>query len=151
MPDIPFDIDIAVQAEGWPDFDPAPAIHVALSVLDAPRLAELSIMLTDDAHIQTLNKDYRGKDKPTNVLSFPIAPPAPMLGDIVLAKGVIAQEAKDKAISFEAHLTHLLIHGFLHLQDYDHQNEAEAAIMEALEIQALAKLGIDNPYEIREP
>lgn len=151
MPDIPFDIDVAVQAGEWPDFDPVPAINAALSVLSEPRLVELSVVLTDDTEIQVLNKEYRDKDKPTNVLSFPISPPASMLGDIVLAKGVIEREAKEKTISFEAHLTHLLIHGFLHLQGYDHQNDSEAAIMEQLEIKALSTLGIDNPYEIREP
>lgn len=143
-----FDIDIAKQSELWPDCDALikRAIGAAISVLQEPRFGELSIALSDDENVQTLNRNYRNKDKPTNVLSFPIAPPAPLLGDIVLAYETIKREAKDRDISFDNHLTHLLIHGFLHLQGYDHQTEREASVMEALEIKALASLNIDNPY-----
>lgn len=148
MTAVTFNIDVAKQSALWPDCDALieRAIGSAVAVLDAPRLAELSIALSDDKHIQTLNRAYREKDKPTNVLSFPIAPPAPLLGDIVLAYETLDREAKDKAIRFEDHLAHLLIHGFLHLQGYDHQNEADASEMEGLEIKALARLNIDNPY-----
>lgn len=142
--------DITVQSEGWPDFDVL--IHRAVKAvseqLEAPREGELSIALSDDADIQTLNRDYRGKDKPTNVLSFPVPPPTPMLGDIVLARETIVREAADKRVSFEDHLTHLIIHGWLHLQGFDHQTDSTAEEMEAIEIAALATLGIDNPYRL---
>jgi len=149
-------MDVAVQFNDWTeqltDIDrvATQAVSKILSVLDAPKLGELSIALVSDADIQTLNRDYRDKDMPTNVLSFPDDGPAPLLGDIVLALETMMREAEDKSISFEHHLTHLIIHGFLHLQGYDHQTENDAAEMEALEIAALAALNIDNPYEIRD-
>ena len=95
---------------------------------------------------RALNRDYRGKDAATNVLSFP--QPAPLLGDIILARETVVREAAEKGVSFEAHLVHLIIHGWLHLQGYDHETEADAARMEAIEIAALARLGIDNPYQV---
>ena len=145
---LPFDIEVFVQAGAWGEVDPLihRAIEAGLSVIDQPRLGELSIVLSDDAHVQALNRDYRGKDKATNVLSFPVPPPAPLLGDIVLAHETLTREAKEKTASFEAHVTHLLIHGFLHLQGYTHENDVDATVMEALEIKALAKLGVANPY-----
>ena len=144
-------IDAAVNAPMWdaaPYASDASWIEAQLTpVIDgtALRLGELSIALIDDAHMQGLNTQYRGKDAPTNVLSFPAD--GPLLGDIVLSFETIAREAEAKSVSFADHLSHLLIHGFLHLQGYDHQNETDAAEMEALEISALAALGIDNPYE----
>lgn len=148
MTAFPFDIDIAVQSKAWGEHDALieQAIKAGVSVMTAPRLAELSIVLSDNAQVKILNRDYRGKNKPTNVLSFPISPPAPMLGDIVLAYETVETEAEEKGISFEAHMSHLLIHGFLHLQGYDHENERDAAQMEALEIKALSTLNIANPY-----
>ena len=119
-----------------------------LQELETPKLGELSLAFINDAEIQTLNCDYRGKDTPTNVLSFPDNGPAPLLGDIVLAFETIQREAAEKSVSLHHHLSHLIIHGFLHLQGYDHETEAEAIQMEALEIKALAALNIDNPYEI---
>ena len=118
-----------------------------MAVLDKPRRGELSIVLTDDAHIHALNRDYRDKDKPTNVLSFP--QDGAMLGDIILAWETVQREAEEKHISSADHFTHLIIHGFLHLHGYDHEIDADAMQMEALEIQALSALNIDNPYEIR--
>ena len=161
MPDIsfdalPFNMDIAVQFEDWAESladieDIAErAVAQILSGLGAPKLGELSIALVSDADIQTLNRDYRNKDKPTNVLSFPDDGPAPLLGDVVLALETITREAEDKSIPLKHHVTHLIIHGFLHLQGYDHQTEETAAEMESLEITALAALNIDNPYEIRD-
>lgn len=125
--------------------------------------AEVSIVLSDDAHIQTLNAQYRHKDKPTNVLSFPQfeewaafdsvirqgAEQVP-LGDIVLAFETLAREAKENQRSLKEHLTHLLIHGFLHLCGYDHEACDEAEAMEALEIALLAHFDIQNPYIITE-
>jgi len=144
-------IDIAVNAPVWENFsvlnDEAwwTAQLAPVMSLDDVRLGELSIALIDDAQMQALNNNFRDKDKPTNVLSFPAE--APLLGDIVLSYETIAREAEAKSAHFEAHLSHLLIHGFLHLQGYDHLNDTDAAQMESLEITALATLGIDNPYE----
>lgn len=119
---------------------------------------ELSIRLTDDDEVHVLNRDYREKDKPTNVLSFPMLEPEEvagigegpipeaMLGDIILAQGVCAREAADKNIGFEEHASHLIVHGTLHLLGYDHMMEDEAEEMEATEIRALARLGIADPY-----
>lgn len=148
MTPLPFEIDIAIQSERWGDHETLihQAIKAGVSVLSAPRLGELSVVLSDDAQVKGLNRDYRGKDKSTNVLSFPISPPAPMLGDIVLAFETLEVEARQKSVSFAAHMTHLLIHGFLHLQGYDHENDKDAEEMEALEITALNALNIANPY-----
>lgn len=117
---------------------------------------EVSFMLTDDQHMRKLNRAYRGKDRPTNVLSFAALdgdkprPGAPwLLGDIVLASGVIAREAKEQAKKLDHHLSHMAVHGMLHLMGYDHEDDADAGIMEALEIEALAEMGIANPYETR--
>ncbi len=141
-------IDISIQAEGWLACADLAACAVAAVAeeLDAPREGELSLVLSDDAQVRVLNRNYRNRDRPTNVLSFPQA--GPLLGDIVLARETVAREARDKGASFEAHLTHLIIHGWLHLQGFDHETDAEASEMEAIEIAALARLGIDNPYQV---
>jgi probable rRNA maturation factor len=123
------------------------------------RPVEISVLLTGDEKVRELNAEYRGKDKPTNVLSFPmaniddlygatIADPELLLGDIILARGVCEAEATEKGVSVEQHATHLIIHGTLHLLGYDHHDDAEAADMEAREIRALGRLGIANPYEV---
>ena len=141
-------LDITVQAKGWADCAALAdiAVKAAAVQLKSPREGELSIVLSDDAQVQVLNRTYRQKDAPTNVLSFP--QDGPLLGDIILARETLAREAVEKGASFEAHLTHLIIHGWLHLQGFDHQTEAEAARMEAIEIAALRTLGIDNPYQV---
>ena len=141
-------IDIAIHSSGWPDCEAlaARAVAAAAQQLSDPRVGELSLVLTDDAQIQALNKTYRDKDKPTNVLSFPQI--GPLLGDIILARETLTREAVSKNISFEAHLSHLIIHGWLHLQGFDHQTDETAAEMESIEIAALATLGIDNPYQV---
>ncbi len=113
--------------------------------------AELSVLLTNEAEIQTLNKQWRNIDKPTNILSFPAVLPnkiakSPLLGDLALGFETIAHEAKTDEKTFENHLTHLIIHGFLHILGYDHETDADALIMEALEIKILAKLNIGDPY-----
>ncbi len=135
----------------------AAAVAQLLPELDNPRLSA-SLLLTSDAEVQVLNCEWRGKDKPTNVLSFPmltqaellaLAPDGPpvLLGDIALAFQTCACEAADKAIPLEAHAAHLVIHGMLHLAGHDHELSAEgAAKMEALEIKALALLGLVDPY-----
>ena len=115
--------------------------------------AELSLVLSDDAAIQELNKTYRGFDKPTNVLSFPshILPGAGLpvlLGDVVLSYETVCAQAAAQGKTLEHHAQHLTVHGVLHLLGYDHQDEAEAAEMESLEVMLLEKLGVANPYLI---
>jgi probable rRNA maturation factor len=129
----------------------------------APELAHdnllVSLVLADDAEVQALNKQWRAKDSPTNVLSFPMMSREEvlraagdeanegMLGDIILALGVCTREAADKGVGVEAHAAHLMVHGLLHLAGHDHAGgEAEANAMEALETKALASMGIADPY-----
>ncbi len=156
LPDLPFEIDIAVNHAPWETAvtnlkDLAiKAVEQILKLIENPKLGELSLAFIDDTNIQKLNLNYRHKDKPTNVLSFPDYGPAPLLGDIVLAFEVVEREANEKLIPIENHITHLIVHGFLHLQGYDHKTELEAIQMEALEIMALRALNIDNPYEIHD-
>ncbi len=114
------------------------------------RSAGLAILLTDDARLQALNGAFRGKDAPTNVLSFaPSAPSPDHLGDIALAFGVCAREAAEQGKSLKDHLQHLTAHGVLHLMGYDHEDEAGAEVMEGRERAILASLGIADPYAER--
>ena len=152
-------IDVRVEAGDWPSKAKLKALaarSLAAAVARAkPKLGaepELSLLFTDDAHVRVLNRQYRRKDKATNVLSFP-APKAaktkafgPQLGDIVFAAGTIAREAKDEGITRDDHLAHLIVHGFLHLLGHDHEEDDEAAVMEKLETAILARLGIADPY-----
>ena len=126
---------------------------------ETSRHVELSVRLAGDEEVRELNAHWRGKDKPTNVLSFPMAEayeleqsdedgPAIMLGDLILAHGVCAAEAADKGVSVTDHATHLVVHGTLHLLGYDHQADEDAADMEAREVRALERLGIANPYAV---
>lgn len=162
-------LDIDVESDGewdssqsWPELV-RNAAQAAIAESAFPQLAaserslELSVRLAGDGEVRELNARWRGKDKPTNVLSFPqmereqlevAAAPGPdmMLGDLVLAGGVCAREAHDKGISVAAHATHLVVHGTLHLLGYDHQDDRSAEDMESREVRALARLGIDDPY-----
>jgi probable rRNA maturation factor len=152
-------IDFAVEAPIWenaPDVPGWAAAAIGEAILKSgaklsPNV-EISILLTDDEAIRQLNAQWRGKDQPTNVLSFP-APGAvatrQSLGDIAIAYETCAREAGAELKSFQAHVTHLIVHGFLHLIGFDHETEAEAAEMEALEREILAALGISDPYAIR--
>ena len=141
-----------------------PAAEAAIAESAFPKLAtskrpvEISIRLSGDEEVRGLNAEWRGKDRPTNVLSFPmleegdfadenVAGLELLLGDIILARGVCEAEAAEKGVSVEQHATHLLVHGTLHLLGYDHHDDSEAADMEAREIRALERLGIANPYE----
>ena len=115
---------------------------------------ELAVLLTDDATVQDLNARYRGKDRPTNVLSFASDDPAPpgearLLGDLALAFGTCRREAAEQGKPLEDHLTHLVVHGTLHLLGYDHEDEDEAEAMEARERRLLADLGVADPYAER--
>jgi probable rRNA maturation factor len=105
---------------------------------------EISIVLADDDFVQNLNKQYRGKNKPTNVLSFPNEDEP--LGDVILAFETVAREAEEQGKTFRDHAAHLIVHGILHLMGYDHEDEGEADKMEAREAKILKKLGIANPY-----
>ncbi|TFU05717.1 rRNA maturation RNase YbeY [Polymorphobacter arshaanensis] len=134
----------------------AQSLYAGIAELAAA--AEVSVRFSDDAEVQTLNRDYRGKDKPTNVLSFPMVAPdlfdtladsddgEILLGDIVLAAETVAREAAEKHISIAHHATHLIVHGTLHLLGYDHEDEGQAEHMERLERSALAGLGVADPY-----
>lgn len=107
----------------------------------------LALLLAGDDTLHQLNREFRGKDKPTDVLSFPSLPmDRPFLGDIAVALGVSAKDAEIQGKKLADHLVHLLIHGYLHLLGFDHETDEEASEMEALEIKALATLGIANPY-----
>lgn len=154
---VPVDIDISIEAGNWPDEASLTrlvdrAVKAAFAETGVAGRSELSLVFTDDAHIQVLNAGWRGKDKPTNVLSFPAFPFAqggplpPMLGDIVLAAETVADEAALEDKPVENHITHLVIHGLLHLLGHDHETEAEAEAMEAVERAALARLAIPDPY-----
>jgi len=147
-------VDIIAQSPLWqavPDAEPAlrRAIAEAASMVSTTD-GELAIVLTDDSSIRVLNREFRGKDAPTNVLSFPAAelpPGAPvLLGDIVIAYETTAREAAAEDKPFMHHLAHLAVHGFLHLLGYDHAAEEAADAMERLEIAILARFGVPDPY-----
>lgn len=127
------------------------AAALAESGFSAPARAEVSLLLTGDEEVRALNARWRGQDKPTNVLSFPAAPPDRLsesltLGDIALAFETLAREAEATGVPLADHYRHLVAHGFLHLIGYDHQMDEEALRMEALETRILARLGVADPY-----
>ena len=163
-------IETATINEGWPDFVDWEALassavsaaiaatpHGDLASLDA--CVEIAIRLTDNGEIRKLNREYRHKDKPTNVLSFPMVQPdlidglansddgEILLGDIALAYGVCEAEAQERGVSVAAHATHLIVHGTLHLLGYDHMRDDQAETMESLERQIMAALNLHDPYE----
>lgn len=158
-------MDLDIEIDGWPkDHDWADLAEAALEAAEAvePVLANqrlsASLLFTVDEEVRVLNREWRTKDKPTNVLSFPMLTRAELqalapdggpelLGDIALAYETCAREAAAKGVTLEAHAAHLIVHGLLHLAGHDHEaGEAEAAAMEALEIKALAQMGIADPY-----
>jgi probable rRNA maturation factor len=123
--------------------------RTAGSLAAAPLI--LGLILTDDAEQRGLNRTYRGRDAPTNVLSFAIGDPAPvgsavLLGDVVLAFATVEREAAEQHKPLADHLRHLVVHGVLHLLGFDHQSAAEAEVMEAREVEILANLGVPDPY-----
>lgn len=149
-------VEVEVEADAWLEAEARAvalceaAVEAALKAADFAEAADVSLLLTDDAEVRELNRDHRGKDAPTNVLSFP-APEAfrPHLGDIALAYETCAREAAEQGKPLSAHLTHLVAHGTLHLLGWDHQADDEAEAMEALERTILAGLGFPDPYATR--
>lgn len=152
------DVGLEIEADEWGDEGVLEAMaHRAIDATFAhlgvtSGTSELSILFTDDAAIQVLNREWRAKDKPTNVLSFPAFPVEPgddlppMLGDIVLAFETVKREADEENKPFAHHLTHLTVHGLLHLLGYDHETEEQAEEMEGLEREILSSLAIPDPY-----
>jgi len=165
-------VDLTVEAEAWaesiPDLEARAirALEAALKDCPAPTAGiEVSVLLSDDGRIQALNREFRDKDKPTNVLSFPAQDPEDLvdlldgdltawpdglplvLGDIAIAHGVVVREAEEMAKPFSDHFSHMLVHGMLHLLGYDHEEADDAEEMETLEIQVLATLDVPNPYD----
>ena len=163
------EIDIRIDAAAWRD-GAGPAAGCVAAVEAAVRAAladaddadgrfEISILLTDDAAVAELNSRWRGKDGPTNVLSFPgddadraAADGRPaMLGDVIVAFETLAREAAAAGIPFADHLRHIIVHGVLHLLGYDHEGDADAEEMEGREIEILATLGVPDPYDSSDP
>ncbi len=169
MPSPHLEIQLSLEAGDWPDEDSlglaadkalgcaARYIHEKSGQAFPPEPVEVSLLFTDDASMQVINAEWRDQDKPTNVLSFPAWPikpgdkPGPMLGDIILASQTVRREAVEMGKPFDDHLTHLLVHGFLHLFGYDHMQDEQAAVMEGLETGILAELGVSDPYGQDEP
>ncbi|PDT41877.1 MULTISPECIES: rRNA maturation RNase YbeY [Sinorhizobium] len=163
------DIQISVDEGDWPPEDRLQALSARILGAAADFLAteekqpfpaeppELSLVFTNDRSMREINAEWRNQDKPTNVLSFPAFPvtpgrmPGPMLGDIIVAYETLKREADELEKSFDEHLTHLLVHGFLHLFGYDHIEDDEAERMEGLETRILARLGLSDPYGDRTP
>lgn len=148
-------VDIAVEDPSWDRIadlrglvERAAAAALAEAGVGTGESLELSCLFAGDDAIRALNAQWRGKDKPTNVLSFPAAGPGagPMLGDVALAWGTVAREAEAEGRRLEDHVAHLVIHGTLHLLGQDHEEEGEAEAMEALETRAMARLGLPDPY-----
>ncbi|WP_396821019.1 rRNA maturation RNase YbeY [Modicisalibacter tunisiensis] len=160
MPLPVIDRQVAVRAEGLPDDDrlrawTAAALehHRRHGSLAAPSEApELTVRFVEEAESRALNHDYRGKDRPTNVLSFPFEAPAgldlPLLGDLVICHDVVDREAREQGKALEHHYAHMVIHGTLHLLGHDHIEDAEAEEMEALERRILADFAIPDPYAL---
>lgn len=151
------DIDILIEAEGWKDLPGVEAIAeaaAAATLKSEKNTGDVTILLTDDAEMRRLNASFRGKDKPTNVLSFPAIPPPPgmkgaeslFLGDLALGYETCAVEASAEGKLLRDHLSHLVVHGLLHLMGYDHETEVEAERMEGRERAILSTLGIADPY-----
>jgi len=149
-------IDVIVRSARWRKRSTAKtivkkAVLAAADAVSTPR-AELAIVLSDDSAIRTLNRDWRGKNAPTNVLSFPAARPgkglsaSPYIGDVIIAYQTVAREAAAEGKPFNHHLAHLAVHGFLHLLGHDHENDRDADKMERLERKILKRLAIPDPY-----
>lgn len=154
-------IEISIKHKAWQTTLPKAshivkqAVQSALAVTPRPEADELAVILANDTLLKSLNKEFRGIDKATNVLSFSYIEPkktnksnlSKMLGDIIISLDTARSEAKMEKIGLKAHVSHLVIHGVLHLMGYDHELDSDALIMEKLEIQALKRIGFKNPYD----
>ena len=166
-PELDVELDIVIECDKWPS-DAETIVRRALAqaaesvqqdlvredlVREDLAARALSVLLTDDAAIRRLNATWRGLDKPTNVLSFPAPPndPSRALGDIAIAFETTAREATAENKRLAHHLSHLAVHGFLHLIGYDHESDAQAEQMEGLERKVLAVLGVPDPYALEQP
>lgn len=142
-------IEVQRETGAWTPQDAMLEAWTNAALSDTAR--EVVLRFVDADESQALNRDYRGLDKPTNVLSFTFEPPPglddPHLGDLVICSPVVEREANEQGKSREAHYAHMIVHGLLHLQGYDHHQADEAQRMEALEIEILGRLGYENPYE----
>ena len=161
-------LEVVIEGGEWPPADALEALAAATAraLAAAPELSDrleaptsACIAFATDADVRTLNAQFRAKDKPTNVLSFPAQAPPPgvlgpdeplPLGDVVLAAETVAAEARELGIPMEHHVQHLVVHGVLHLLGHDHETDAEAETMEALETRILAALGVPDPYRSNE-
>lgn len=146
-------IEIEIGSPLWtaePKADACVREAIAAAASRVPADGEVSVLLADDPSIRALNRDWRGFDKPTNVLSFPAAPPPPgspkLLGDIAIAYETLVRESDEEGKPVLHHLAHLVVHGYLHLTGYDHQTDSDAEAMEALEREILKGLRIPDPY-----
>jgi probable rRNA maturation factor len=146
-------IDVIVEEDAWKDVADDLAARISRAATLAIRRVthgkptfEVAVLLSDDARLRTLNRQHRGKDRPTNVLSFVALPGSGHLGDVAIAYGTVKKEAKAADKPLLHHVLHLTVHGVLHLLGYDHQKPAEADCMETLEAEILAELGIPDPY-----
>ena len=147
-------LDISIDDKDWhavPDLRRLARKAVSTALPDDD--VAIGLLFTSDARIAEMNGQWRGKPKATNVLSFPVSAAAPVpageprpLGDIALAYGVVSREAREQKKPLSHHITHLIVHGVLHLLGYDHENYDESGAMEAREIMILAELGMENPY-----
>jgi probable rRNA maturation factor len=150
-------IEVILEERGWRKAAPDVAVQIRRAAGLAVRrgagrdrgAVPVTVLLANDARLRALNRAHRGKDKPTNVLSFPAAPGSDYLGDIAIAFGVARQEAEEAGKPLAHHAVHLAVHGVLHLLGYDHANAREAEAMEALETEILAEIGIADPYRPR--
>lgn len=149
-------IEVLVESEGWPDTGKLTvlcraAIEAAGRMLAMAEGREVCVLFTDDSAMRDLNGQFRNKPDPTNVLSFPAhETDTGRAGDIALGRETVFREAAEKAIEVEDHIVHLVVHGFLHLQGYDHQTDMEAEEMESVERGTLQQLGIADPYGDRQ-
>jgi probable rRNA maturation factor len=148
-------IDVLLESPHWQKVPNAAAavrkaINAAADEISSPG-GEVAVLLTDDDAIRKLNKQWRKIDKPTNVLSFPSSQGTAILGDIVIAYETLMRESRDEGREFTHHLSHLAVHGFLHLMGYDHQSDSDAEAMETLESEILARLRMPDPYLVRDP
>lgn len=150
MPNLTY--DLVLESDLWPaEYLLKKIVGRVAAILQDHANGHIDFVFSDDAMVQILNREWRDKDKPTNVLSFPDGDEGENgvihLGDVIMAYETVAKEAEEQKITVEDHLTHLLIHGSLHLLGYDHENDADAETMESLETRLLAELGIKNPYQ----